>query len=58
MERIVDLSKYAWLFRYPGEPVEPSHEEAQQVLSRAQGVVEEITGRIVQAETPDPEESA
>jgi hypothetical protein len=24
VDRIVDLSKYAWMFRYPGDPIEPS----------------------------------
>src|SRR3954468_18583613 len=28
VERIVDLSKYAWMFRYPGDPVEPTGDEA------------------------------
>jgi HEPN domain-containing protein len=46
VDRIVDLSKYAWIFRYPGDPIEPSTEEAREVLGRAEAVVEEIKGRI------------
>jgi HEPN domain-containing protein len=52
VDRIVDLSKYAWLFRYPGDPIEPSHEEAQEVLSRTIAVVAEVKARIVD---PNPQ---
>jgi HEPN domain-containing protein len=46
VDRIVDLSKYAWTFRYPGDPIEPSSAEAQEVLGRARAVVDEVRGRI------------
>jgi hypothetical protein len=42
----VDLSKYAWMFRYPGDPIEPSTEEAREVLARARVAVDEVRGRI------------
>ena len=46
VEEIVDLTKYAWLFRYPGDPVEPTAEEAADVLRRAREAVEEIIARL------------
>ena len=55
VDRIVDLSKYAWTFRYPGDPIEPTSTEAQEVLGRARAVVEEIRGRIFGPDPPVPE---
>ncbi len=46
VESIVELSKYAWLFRYPGDPVEPTVEEARAVLSRAAATVDALRRRI------------
>ena len=46
VDRVVDLSKYAWMFRYPGDPVAPSVDEAKEVLSRAAMLVNEICVRI------------
>lgn len=46
VDRIVDLSKYAWTFRYPGDAIEPSTEEAREALARAKAVVHEVRGRI------------
>ncbi len=53
IDRIVDLSKYAWMFRYPGDPVAPTLSEAQEVLSRALLVVDELRNRIMRLE-PQP----
>ena len=55
MDRIVDLSKYAWMFRYPGDPIEPSTEEAREVLDRAKAVVDEVRGRIFGLDPPAAE---
>jgi hypothetical protein len=52
VETIVDLSKYAWMFRYPGDPVEPSIEEAREALSRATAVVAEMRTRVFGANSP------
>jgi HEPN domain-containing protein len=46
VEGIVELSKYAWMFRYPGDPVTPTHEEARDVLARATSAAEAIHTRI------------
>jgi HEPN domain-containing protein len=43
---VVDLSKYAWIFRYPGEPVEPGVDEAHAVLARTKPVIDEFLRRI------------
>ena len=51
IERVVDLSKYAWLFRYPGEPNEPTTDEAQGILHRARSFVEELGSRIGRSST-------
>jgi HEPN domain-containing protein len=55
VDRIVDLSKYAWMFRYPGDPIEPSTEEAREVLARATAVVDEVKGRISGLDPPAAE---
>ena len=49
IERIVDLTKYAWLFRYPGDPAEPAVEEAAEALRRAREVVEDLAARLSEA---------
>ncbi len=43
------LSKYAWLFRYPGAPYEPDAKEAAQGRVLAEQVRAEISGRLPQA---------
>jgi HEPN domain-containing protein len=35
IDPIVPLTQYAWEFRYPGDPQEPSAEEAKEALSAA-----------------------
>jgi hypothetical protein len=52
---IVDLSKYAWIFRYPGDPIEPSTGEAREVVARAEVVVDEVKGRIFGLNSPAAE---
>jgi len=46
VEGIVDLTKYAWLFRYPGDPVGPTAEEASDALGRARRVLAEVLARV------------
>jgi HEPN domain-containing protein len=46
LDRVVDLSKYAWMFRYPGDPVPPTSQEAVEVLARAIALVNQIRARI------------
>jgi len=46
VEHIVDMTKFAWMFRYPGDPVEPSHTEAAEVLGRARRAIDEIFKRM------------
>jgi HEPN domain-containing protein len=38
VDRAVPLTEYAWKFRYPGEPEEPSLKEAQDALEAARAV--------------------
>ena len=45
-ERAVPLSEYAWRFRYPGEPEEPSREEAEEALATAREVYEALLARL------------
>lgn len=49
VEEVVDLSKYAWMFRYPGDPVAPTIEEAAEILLRARRAVEQVALRIAAA---------
>jgi len=46
VDRAVPLTEYAWRFRYPGEPEEPSLEEAEEALAIAQEVFEAILRRL------------
>jgi hypothetical protein len=43
------LSVYAWGFRYPGEPVEPTAEEAQDAFAIANEVATAIRARLTDA---------
>lgn len=40
------LTEYAWRFRYPGEPAEPSVQEAREALALAERVVSGIVGSL------------
>jgi len=44
--RAAPLSEYAWKFRYPGETVPPSHEEATRALDLAREVYEAALERL------------
>lgn len=46
MRRAARLTEYAWKFRYPGEPEEPSVTEAQEALVLAREVYEAILSRL------------
>ncbi len=50
LEPLVDragaLTKYAWKFRYPGEPAEPEPEEAEATLALAREVYEAMLFRL------------
>jgi HEPN domain-containing protein len=50
LEREVDpaleLTAFAWAFRYPGEREEPSREEAEETLALAKQVYEAVVGRL------------
>jgi HEPN domain-containing protein len=46
IELVVDLTQYAWVFRYPGEPLELSLEAASDALSRAGRLVEAIRAKL------------
>jgi HEPN domain-containing protein len=45
-ERAEDLTQFAWVFRYPGEPEEPSHEEAESALALAREVYDAVLSRL------------
>ena len=46
VDRGVPLSEYAWKFRYPGGPYEPTPEEAIETLAIAREVVEAVLSRL------------
>lgn len=52
IDRAVPLTKYAWRFRYPGEPENPSREEAETALDLAREVYETIRSRLPEAVWP------
>jgi hypothetical protein len=45
LRRAAPLTEYAWRFRYPGDPDEPSIEEARAALATARAVHDAITAR-------------
>ena len=51
-ERLKDLTDYAWKFRYPGAPYEPTVEEAQEVLALAREAVEAVSSRVPEQARP------
>lgn len=52
IDKAVPLTEYAWKFRYPGEPEEPSREEAQESLDIARAIFGSITSRLPQETRP------
>jgi HEPN domain-containing protein len=42
VQRAAGLTDYAWKYRYPGEPEEPSREEAESALALAREVYEAV----------------
>ncbi|MBM4060599.1 MAG: HEPN domain-containing protein [Planctomycetes bacterium] len=45
-QRAAVLTQYAWRYRYPGEPVEPTRAEAERALSLAREVHEAVLARL------------
>ncbi len=45
-QRAEDLTQFAWVFRYPGEPEQPSREEAEAALAVAREVYEAALSRL------------
>lgn len=52
IDRAVPLTEYAWKFRYPGEPEEPSREEAEEALAIAREVYAAMVARLPQEARP------
>jgi HEPN domain-containing protein len=46
IEQVVELTKYAWMFRYPGDVPDPSATEAAETYNRAQAFVEALMARL------------
>ena len=46
VDRAVPLTEYAWKFRYPGEPAEPTREEAGEALATAREVYDALLSRL------------
>lgn len=46
VDKAAPLTEYAWRFRYPGEPDEPSSKEALEALTTAQAVSDAILARL------------
>lgn len=45
-DQAAPLTEYAWKFRHPGEPEEPTREEAEWALATAQKVYEAVISRL------------
>jgi HEPN domain-containing protein len=46
VDRAVPLTEYAWKFRYPGDPEEPTQQEADEALAIAREVFDAILARL------------
>ncbi len=46
LERALPLTWYAWKFRYPGSPEEPTPEETQDALTAARETLADLLGRL------------
>ncbi|MBI4644340.1 MAG: HEPN domain-containing protein [Deltaproteobacteria bacterium] len=46
VDRAVPLTEYAWKFRYPGDPEEPTLQETQEALEVAHEIHKAILGRL------------
>lgn len=44
--RAEDLTPFAWVFRYPGAPEQPTREEAEEALALARQVIEAVLARL------------
>jgi HEPN domain-containing protein len=56
IDRAVPLSEYAWRFRYPGEPYDPTVAEAESALAIAREVYRAVSASV--PETTRPTRSA
>ena len=46
IDRAVPLSEYAWKFRYPGIPLDPTAEETAEALAAAREAFEAMVSRL------------
>jgi len=46
LESTAPLTEYAWKFRYPGEPEEPTEDESHAAVAQARAVYEAIVARL------------
>lgn len=46
LRRAATLTEYAWKFRYPGDPQDPTREEAERALTLGREVYEAIIARL------------
>lgn len=52
LEPAIPLTRYAWKFRYPGAPDEPTAEEADEAWMIARGLVQAILDRMPEEAQP------
>ncbi len=52
LEPVVDLTPFAWRFRYPGEPQQPEVGEVEDALQRARAAHEAVLDRLPAAARP------
>jgi len=46
VDRAVPLTEYAWRFRYPGEPEDPSLDDAKEAIAIARELLEKVLDRL------------
>ncbi|MGH7858508.1 MAG: HEPN domain-containing protein [Candidatus Binatia bacterium] len=46
IDKAVPLTEYAWKFRYPGEPDDPSSDEAEIAVAVARELLDEVLSRL------------
>ena len=53
VDSAVDLTPFAWRFRYPGEPIEPETAEVADAVARARSLHEAVLERLPAEVRPD-----
>ncbi len=52
VDKVLPLTKFAWMYRYPGEPEEPARDEAEKALALSRAAYDAILARLPEEVRP------